>query len=235
MSRDEFADVFPEAEAERLADWAASLRGTHVVRATYWGADRSLMWPGVHHNLLHVELALSDGRRLHVGWFTLEPDGVGYVDGSHLAVDLKAVGAPDPDSLERSEGLDASALEPWASLIGQAITDARFYWSWTRIWRPASWERPADAAEQGPDRDFWNPSAWALSDVIYFPQDLELRFASGPIIYLVSGAQMQNSDEFIPGEPPVNVVFDEGVADRLQAGPRFPDARTADKRMSPPV
>jgi hypothetical protein len=86
---------------------------------------------------------------------------------------------------------EVSETSRWRSLVGQEITGAQIYWDWQQVGS--------------------HPRQWG-------PQDLELTFQGGAVVFI-------SALEIAPGHDPfghtnnVTVIFDEHVARRYPVGP----------------
>lgn len=88
---------------------------------------------------------------------------------------------------------DVGTQSRWASLLGQQVTGSILYWR---------------------EDDILDPHV--------YPEDLELRFATGTRVFLCAQQYLPESDMFFGMSDQVSVFFDEDVAQRYRVGPFAP-------------
>lgn len=86
---------------------------------------------------------------------------------------------------------DVSHTSRWQSLVGQEIVGTQIYWDWQRV---------------GSDPPRWGP------------QDLELTFQGGAVVF-VSSLVIEPGHDAFGHTDTVTVIFDERVARRYRVGP----------------
>jgi hypothetical protein len=91
----------------------------------------------------------------------------------------------------RMRARDVSQTSRWQSLVGEEIMGAQLYWDWQQAGS--------------------EPRRWG-------PQDLELRFLGGSVVFISAVVIEPGRDPFGHTDT-ITVIFDEGVARRYCVGP----------------
>lgn len=114
-------------------------------------------------------------------------------DGEFFQYGVGVVNKSLADQLGDSKVFDVSSDVNWACLIGQSIVNVKVYWSWVQ------YEGEAEK--------------------IYYPQELEVEFENGSIVYFSASRYNEEKDSLWGISDDIAVVFGREAAQKYCIGP----------------